>query len=173
MPTSIDFATAAQWAGIATLASLVLAGLGFVLQWGIRFRLVGVTGFMGVLTFGLFALSLGPITRTQIPGSVRYSVVYDTGSTQVVIALPPTVTEPELEATLKQAASDLFSRGRLSSRGETKLAVRARTILHPQPGVSEPLTLGEVKRSLALRDDPQIDIRINRENLARLPQPTV
>ena len=51
--------------------------------------MVGVTGFMGVLTFGLFALSLGPITRTLIPGSVHYSVVYDTGSTHVVIALPP------------------------------------------------------------------------------------
>lgn len=172
MPTPIDFATAAQWAGVLTLVSLAIAILSFVLQWGIRFRLVGATGFMGVLTVGLFALSLGPITRTAVPGSVRYSLVYDTGTTQVVIALPPTVTEPQLEATLQQAASNLFSRGRLSPRQETQLTIRARTIVHPRPGVSEPLILGQAKRSLAQREDDQIEVQINRENLARLPQPT-
>lgn len=163
------FATIAQWSGIATLGLGALALLAFVLQWDFRFRLVGVTGFMGVLTVGLFALSLGPVTRTVIPGAVHYVVVYDTGSTQTVIALPPQVTESELEATLRQAASDQFSRGRFS-RGEDQLTIRARTIVHPRPGVSEPLVLGQVQRSLSVRDDEQMTISINQDHLARLPQ---
>lgn len=170
MPTFLNFATATQWAGVITLASLGITVLGFFLRWGIRFRLVGITGFMAVLTFGLFALSLGPIIHTAVPGSVHYTRVYDTGTSRVVIALPPTVTEPELKATLQQAANDLFSRGRLSPRGETQLTVRARTILHPQPGVSEPLVLGQAQRSLVQQDDPEITIQINQDNLARLPQ---
>lgn len=169
IPTTSTFLTIAQWTGIATLVCAALAVLGFVLRWGIRFRLVGATGLLGVLTFGLFALSLVPLTRTVIPGAIRYSVTYDSGATQVAIALPHQVTESELDATLRQAASDLFSFGRLG-RGDNQLTIRARTILHPQPGVSQPLYLGQIKRSLSVRDDPQLEITLDRENLARLPQ---
>lgn len=171
MPTTADFFTATQWSGILTIAFGVLAGLAFVFKWGFRFRLVGVTGFMGVLTGGLFALSLVPITRVSIPGAVRYSTVFDAGSSQVVIAVPPTITESELEATLRQAASDLFSPGRFSQAGEKQLTIRARTILHPETGVSKPVYVGDVKRSLFKRDDDQIIVDVFSDKLAELPPP--
>lgn len=171
MLTTADFLTYTQWAGIATLAFAALAILSFVVKWGIRFRLVGVTGFMVVLTCGLFALSLVPFTRTVVPGAVRFSTVYDSGATQVVIAVPPTITATELDATLRQAANDLFSPGRLG-RGEDKLTIRARTVLHPQSGISEPLFLGQIRRSLYDRDDDQMVIELMPKNLAKLPSPT-
>jgi hypothetical protein len=37
--------------------------------------------------------------------------------------------------------------------------------------VSDPLYLGEVKRSLYVRDDDQMEITLFRENLAKLPAP--
>jgi len=169
METTTKFLIAGEWVGIATLACAVLTILAFLFRWSLRFRLVGATGFLGVLAVGLFALSLVPITRTVIPGAVRFSRVYDSGVTQVVIALPPTVTESELSATLRQAASDLFSPGRLS-RGEKQLTIRARTLLHPEPGVSEPVYLGQIKRSLTVRNDPNMETTIYQEKLARLPQ---
>jgi hypothetical protein len=168
MPTTADFSTYAQWAGIATLAFAALSGLAFLLKWGIRFRLVGVTGFMAVLTVGLFSLGLVPFTRTAIPGAVRFSTVFDSGAAQAVIVVPPTITESELTATLQQAASDLFSMGRLG-RGEEQLTIRARTVLHPEPGVSQPLVLGQVKRSLSVRDDENMTIELFPDNLAKLP----
>lgn len=168
MPTTDDFLTYAQWAAVATLAFGVLAGLGFLLKWGIRFRLVGATGFMVVLTAGLLTLGVIPFTRTTIPGAVRFSTVFDSGAAQAVIVVPPTITEPQLKATLQQAAGDLFSMGRLS-RGEDLLTVRARTVLHPEPGVSEPLILGRVKRSLSVREDQNMAIELFPENLAKLP----
>lgn len=122
---------------------------------------------MAVLTFGLFALGLVPLSRTVIPGAVRYSVVYDSGATQAVIVLPRQTTESGLEATLRQAAGDLFSFGRLS-RGDNQLTIRARTIAHPEPGLSQPIYLGQVKRSLSQRDDPQMEITLYPENLAPL-----
>jgi hypothetical protein len=171
MLTTANFLTFAQWAGILTLSLAAIALLGFVFKWGIRFRLVGITGFMLVLTGGLFALSLVPFTRTLVPGSVRFSLVFDNGGNQAVIVVPPSITPTELDATLRQAASDLFSYGRLGGL-DNKLTIRARTIVHPEPGVSKPLFLGEVKRSLATRDDEQMAIDIYSESFAQLPKST-
>ncbi|MDX2216248.1 MAG: Ycf51 family protein [Oculatellaceae cyanobacterium bins.114] len=165
-----NFSTYAQWAGIATIGMGVITGLAFLLKWGFRFRLVGVTGFMGVLTVGLFALGVVPFTRTVIPGAVRFATVYDSGAAQVVITVPQAITAEQLTATLQQAASDLYSPGRLS-RGEDKLTVRARTVLHPAPGISEPLYLGQVRRSLFVRDDESMEIKLYPDSLAKLPQP--
>jgi hypothetical protein len=169
MFSTADFARYFQWSGIATLGFAVLAFLAFVLKWGYRYRLVGVTGFMGVLTGGLFALSLVPLVHTTIPGAARYSLIYDNGNDRAVIAIAPPIKESELDATLRQAAVDLFSYGR-AGQTNGKLNIRARAVIHPQPGISEPLILGEVNRSLAVRDDLSLDIQINRKNLAKLPQ---
>lgn len=170
MLTNADILLAAKWVGIATLACAAFTVLSFVLQWGFRFRLVGVTGFMGVLTVGLFGLGISLYTRVAIPGAVPFVCTYDNGGAQTAIAVPPTITASELEATLRQAAYDLFSPGRFG-REENKLTIRARTILHPETGVSKPLYLGQVKRSLAQREDDNMEIEIYPEKLAQLPKP--
>jgi hypothetical protein len=171
MLATADFLTFAKWAGILTLVGGVITVLGFIFQWGIRFRLVGITGFLGVLTTGLFALGVVPFSRTAIPGAIRFSLVYDNGGPQTVITVPVSVTQSELDATLRQAASDLFSYGRLGG-SDNQLTIRARTIIHPKPGVSKPLFLGQAKRSLATRNDEKMVIDIYPESFAQLPKPT-
>jgi hypothetical protein len=168
MPTPENFLTYTQWSVIATLAFGALAGLAFAVGWGFRFRLVGTTGFMAVVTVGLLSLSFIPITQTVVPNSTKYTLVYDTGATEVVIAVDPEISQPQLEATLRQAAINLFSSGRLG-RGNTQLTVRARTVLHPTEGVSLPLYLGEARRSLSQRDDPNLEVSIFEQNMALLP----
>ncbi|MBW4613665.1 MAG: Ycf51 family protein [Desmonostoc vinosum HA7617-LM4] len=172
MLTTADFIQYTQWSGIATLVLAALAVLGFILKWGIRFRLVGTTGFMVVLTSGLFALSLVPLSRTVVPGAVKFTRVYDNGSTQTVIAIAPTITPTQLEATLRQAAINLYSPGRLGMRGDNQLTIRARAITHPEPGISIPVYLGQVKRSLIAREDAQMSIEIYPDKFAQLPKPT-
>ena len=163
-----NFATYTQWSGIATLLFLLLTILAFILSWGIRFRLVGVTAFIGVITCSIFALGLGLFTPTTIPGSVSYTLVYDDGASEAVIALPPTVTTSEIEATLRTAADKVFSYGRLGS-GDNKLTIRARTLLHPEPGITKPLYLGQVKHSLGRREDEEMTVELFEENIAQLP----
>jgi hypothetical protein len=172
MITTAEFLKVAQWVGFLTLLFAACTILAFILNWGVRFRLVGVTGFMAVLTGGLFTLGFVPLTHTVIPGAVRFSLVYDNGSTQAVIAVPPQIAESQLSATLRQAANDLFSYGRLARPNEDKLTIRARTIIHPKPGVSEPLYLGQIKRSLTNRNDEQMVLQLDREKIARLQSPT-
>lgn len=169
MLTTANFLTVAQWSGIFGLVCGALALLAFLFKWGIRFRLVGITGFMGVLTAGLFVLGVVPLTHPVVPGAIHFSVIYDNGGPQAVIALPPKITETELDATLRQAASDLFSYGRLGD-AENNLTVRARTVIHPKPGVSKPLFLGEIKRSLTTRDEAKVVVNIYSESFAQLPK---
>jgi hypothetical protein len=171
MLTTTDFLIASKWAGILTLGCAALTLLAFVLKWGFRFRFVGATGFMGVLTGGLFGLSLGLFSHTTIPGAIHYKVIFDNGSTLASIAVPPTITQSELDATLRQAAADLFSYGRLG--GNDILVIRARTMIHPEAGVSQPLILGEVKRSLTNGEDDNLAVKIYAKNLAKLPKTTV
>ena len=173
MLTTANFFQYTQWSGIATLLFAALTFLAFILKWGIRFRLVGTTGFMLVLTAGLFALSIVPLSRTVIPGAARYTLVYDNGSTQAVIATSPKITPTQLDATLRQAVSNLFSSGRSGTQQEDKLTVRARTIIHPKPGTSVPVYLGEAKRSLVSRENSAIAVEIYTEKFAQLPKPTV
>jgi hypothetical protein len=131
---------------------------------------VGITGFMAVLTIGLFGLSLGLFSRTDVPGAVRFIRDYDNGANQVVISVPPTITETELRATLLQASNDYFSYGRGSRAGDKQLTVRARTMLHPKPGVSQPIYLGQARSALGIEKEGGIDIEISKKTFAKLPK---
>ncbi|MFN3679665.1 Ycf51 family protein [Thermosynechococcus sp.] len=159
MLTPADFATYSRWAAMATLVMAVLTVLAFVLRWGVRFRFVGITGFLGVVTVGLFALSIVPIVHSSVPGAGKYTLVYDNGATQVVITVPPDIESSTLEATLVQAANDVFSLGRLG-RGGDRLTVIARTVVHPEAGVTAPVILGVATRSLSDRANGAVTVRL-------------
>ena len=141
MLTPEQFFTATGYFAIGTVVFAVITVLAWILNWGIRFRLVGATGFMGVLTAGLFGLSFQPLTQTVVPGSAPYTTVFDSGASQIVIAVPNTITESELEATLKQAALNLFKPSRIGGMGHQAPQIRARAIVH-KPGTSELVYMG-------------------------------
>lgn len=164
-----DLFTYAKWSGIATIICLVIAIVSFVVGWSFRFRLVGVTSFMGVLTLGIFALGLGLFPHTEIPGATRYSLIYDNGANQAVVAVAPDIEKSAIEPTLIQAASDLYSYGRSGSGGNSQFTVKLRTVLHPQEGVSQPVFLGVAKRSLINRNGEDIEVKVFEKNLAKLP----
>jgi hypothetical protein len=165
MLTPAVFGSLTQGMGILVLILTLITGIAFGRSVSWRYRMVGITSFSVVLTAGLFALSFFPITRTAIAGSIPYSLVYDRLGPEAVIVVPSTINSTQLEATLKQAANNLFSPGRNSLGKTSKLRIRARTILHPRKGVSELVYLGEVESSLRLRDDPDMVVRIFSDRL--------
>jgi Protein of function (DUF2518) len=170
--TTAEFFRYFQWSGIATLVFAAITVLALVLKWSFKFRLVGATGFMGVLTSGLFALSLVPIVHSTVPGALNYSLIYDNGSDRATITVKTPISETSLDATLRQASADLYSYGR-SGQADRQLKIRARTVIHPRPDLSEPLVLGEVTRSLAGGEDNPLEVRIDRQNLAKVAQTKV
>ncbi|MEC4803194.1 MAG: Ycf51 family protein [Jaaginema sp. PMC 1079.18] len=168
LPIPTDLLFYVKWSGIATIIFLVVTIIAFIVKWGIRFRLVGATSFAAVVTASFFALSLGLFTRSVIPGAIRYSLVYDNAADKVVIAVPPDVTESQVEATIRQIAADIKPYSRLGDR-DNQFSIRARTVLHPEPGVSRPLYLGELRRSLDTPPDADIPVTLFTENFALLP----
>ncbi len=167
MNFDLDFGAYSLWSLYVTIAFFVLAILGFIFKWGTRFRFVGITGFMGVLTVGLFGLSLGLFGRVVIPNATQYNLVYDTGANQAVITVPIDITPTQLEATLEQAAVNLFSYGRTAVDNDTKLTVRARVQAH-QDGYTYPLYLGQIRRSLYLKEDENAEIKIYEDKFEQL-----
>lgn len=161
-----------KWLGVATILCLVITIIAFVIGWNFRFRLVGVTSFMGVLTIGMFALGLSFFPHAEIPGAARYTLVYDNGANQAVVAVAPDIEKSAIEPTLLQAISDLYSYGRTGNGGNNQFTVKLRTVLHPQTGISQPLFLAEAKRSLIARGDEKIEINLLRQNLSQLPNPS-
>ena len=166
----IDLFTCAKWLGIGTVVALLLTIVAFIVGWGFRFRLVGVTSFMGVLAAGFFALGLGLFPHAEIPGAERYALVYDNGANQAVVAVSPEIEKSAIEPTLIQAASDLYSYGRTGTGGNDRFIIKLRTVLHPEPGVSQPLFLGTAERSIRQRSSNDIEIEIFDRNVAQLPQ---
>ncbi|MDA0865899.1 MAG: Ycf51 family protein [Cyanobacteria bacterium] len=168
MPTPAEFFEFTKLMGIATLVMAGFTLLTFAFGWGFRFRLVGVTGFMGVLTVGFFGLSFQPLTRTSIPGAIPFQTVYDSGSAQVVIKVPDTVTESQLDATLRQAASNLFNPSRLGPENQ-RATIRARAILHESGGRSHLLYLGQVQAIPNPATGEAVTVTLNPEAVAQLP----
>ncbi|MGL5794790.1 MAG: Ycf51 family protein [Waterburya sp.] len=166
LPT--DIFTYAKWSGIATIGCLLVAILSFILGWSFRFRLVGVTSFMVVLTAGIFALGLSLFPHAKIPGSAHYTLVYDNGANQAVIAVAPDIEKSAIEPTLLEAVSDLYSYGRTGRNGNDQFTVKLRTVIHPETGISQPLFLGEAKRSLINRRDENVNISLFDQNLTKL-----
>jgi hypothetical protein len=167
MEFNLDFHTYSLWSLYATIAFFCLSILGFIFKWGFRFRFVGATGFMGVLTIGLFALSLALFNRVEIEGALRYNRVYDTGANQVVITVPLDITPAQLDATLQQASIDLFSYGRTAADDDSKLTIRARVQVH-QDGFTYPIYLGQIRSSLVQREDSHPEITIFQDQFARV-----
>ena len=142
----------AKYLGLFDIACAVFTAIAFGFGWGFRFRLVGITAFTGVLVAGLFGFGLAFFQRPMVDGAARYTLVYDTGSVNTVIAVANDLDDATIDATLRQAALDLYSPGRLGG-AVAPLVVRARTIQHVEEGVSKPLYLGEISRSLTSRID--------------------
>lgn len=167
MPTPAEFLEATKWFGIATLTMAVITLIAFLLGWGFRFRLVGITSFMGVLTGGVLGLSFEPFTPTVVPGAIPYETVYDSGAAQIVIKVPATITESELNATLRQAAQNLLKPSRLGVPGKTPV-IRARTIQHVEGGASQLLYLGQVQPNRGADQEDALAITLQPEALAQL-----
>ena len=160
MPTPETFLQLTKYFGLATLTMAGITLLAFVLGWGFRFRLVGITSFIGVLTGGLLGLSFEPFTRTVVPGAISYNTVYDSGAAQIVIKVPDTITPTELEATLQEAASNLLKPSRLGGTGAMTPTIRARSIVHEPGGVSQLVYLGQAQPVRAPGTETSLSIQI-------------
>ncbi|MFM2079330.1 MAG: hypothetical protein RLZZ219_12 [Cyanobacteriota bacterium] len=138
--------TAGTWLGIAGAALLVITVLAFVLRWGVRFRLVGVTSFTVLLCLSCLAFAVSYAPRSIVEGAVSVPVVFDNGSELVVAAAPTTLPPQAYAPTVEQVALNLRGSGRKGDGGVVH--VRLRRVDPVSAGVDRPVILAEAVRDL-------------------------
>jgi hypothetical protein len=119
---------AGEWLGAASGVLAVLTIVGFVVRWGVRFRLVGVTSFTALLAISCLAFAVSYSPRLSVPGAVTVPVVYDNGTDLVVAAAPADLPEAAIEPTVRQVAGNLRGSGRSRSDGSGQFIAIIRII---------------------------------------------
>ncbi|MBM5794188.1 MAG: hypothetical protein FJ070_01720 [Cyanobacteria bacterium K_DeepCast_150m_m2_101] len=137
--------TAGEWLGVASAVLLVLTLISFVVRWGIRFRLVGVTSFTVLLSLSCLAFAVSYAPRQLVDGAVSVPVVFDNGSDLVVAAAPADLDPAAFAPSVQQVALNL----RGSGRGTQLVEVRLRRVDPTAPGTDTPVVLATAIRNLA------------------------
>ena len=141
MPADPLLLKAGLWLGVATGLLLLATVVAFVVGWGTRFRLVGVTSFTGLLAISCLAFAISYSPRTQVAGAVSVPVVFDNGTDLVIAAAPADLPPEAYRPSLEQVASNLKGSGRTSPDG--LVHVRLRRVDSVEPGLSRPVVLAE------------------------------
>jgi hypothetical protein len=141
MPADPLLLKAGLWLGVATGLLLLATVVAFVVGWGTRFRLVGVTSFTGLLAISCLAFAISYSPRTQVAGAVSVPVVFDNGTDLVIAAAPADLPPEAYRPSVEQVASNLKGSGRTSPDG--LVHVRLRRVDSVEPGLSRPVVLAE------------------------------
>jgi hypothetical protein len=137
--------TAGEWLGVASAALLLLTLVAFVVRWGIRFRLVGVTSFTVLLSLSCLAFAVSYAPRQLVEGAVSVPVVFDNGTDLVIAAAPADLDPAAFGPSVQQVALNL----RGSGRGTQLVEVRLRRVETTAPGTDTPVVLATAIRNLA------------------------
>ncbi len=136
--------TAGEWLGVASAVLLLLTVVAFVVRWGIRFRLVGITSFTVLLSLSCLAFAVSYAPRQQVEGAISVPVVFDNGSDLVVAAAPAQMDPEAYSPSVQQVALNL----RGSGRGTQRVEVRLRRVEPKGEGSDVPVVLATAIRNL-------------------------
>jgi hypothetical protein len=137
--------TAGEWLGAASAVLLVLTVVAFLVRWGIRFRLVGITSFTVLLSLSCLAFAVSYTPRQTVEGAISVPVVFDNGSDLVVAAAPADMPLETFLPSVEQVAINL----RGSGRGTQTVEVRLRRVESTADGTDTPIVLATAIRNLA------------------------
>ena len=136
--------TAGEWLGVASAVLLVLTVVAFLVRWGIRFRLVGITSFTVLLSLSCLAFAVSYAPRQQVEGAISVPVVFDNGSDLVIAAAPAQMDPEAYGPSVQQVALNL----RGSGRGTQQVEVRLRRVETKGDGSDVPVVLATAIRNL-------------------------
>lgn len=146
MSTDPILLVAGEWLGAASGVLAVITIAGYLLRWGVRFRLVGITSFTALLALSCLAFAVSYRPRVMVEGAVSVPVVFDNGAELVVAAAPADLPAAAAAPSAEQVARNLRGNGRQSD--DAIVRVRLRRVESVAPGLSQPVVLAEVRRDL-------------------------
>jgi hypothetical protein len=142
MPLPELLEMSSKWLAWSGLGLSVLTLVAFITQWGVRFRLVGVSSFTFLLAVSCWAFSISYTPPIRIDGAQQVPIVFDNGTNLVVAQAAEGFQSEAINPTLNQIAANLRPGGR-----NLEVRVRLRQIQPVNEGTSRPVVLGEVTRN--------------------------
>jgi hypothetical protein len=150
MSTDPILLVAGEWLGAASGVLALVTIAGYLLRWGVRFRLVGITSFTALLALSCLAFAVSYRPRVIVEGAASVPVVFDNGAELVVAAAPADLAAAAAAPSAEQVARNLRGNGRQSD--DAIVRVRLRRVEAVAPGLSQPVILAEVQRNLITGD---------------------
>ncbi len=135
----------AIWLGWTGLALVLITLISFLVNWGAKFRLVGVTIFTLLLSGSSWAFATSYTPPLIVDGAKYAPVVYDNGYDLVVAQASEDFPSEAIKPTLEQIAGNIKGGG----RNGAMVHVRLRKVEEVAEGISRPVVLGEVVRDLS------------------------
>ena len=122
----------------------VLTILAYLFQWGVKFRLTGISIFTLLLSASCWAFDQSYTPPFNVEGYKYAPIVYDNGFDLVVAQASNDFPEEAIKPTLLQIAGNLKGGG----RNGAQVKVRLRKIESAGDGISKPIILGELINDL-------------------------
>ena len=122
----------------------IITILSYLLKWGIKFRLTGITIFTLLLSASCWAFDQSYRPPINVEGYKYAPIVYDNGFDLVVAQASNDFPEEAIKPTLLQIAENLKGGG----RNGAQVKVRLRKIESAGDGISKPIVLGEIINDL-------------------------
>ena len=122
----------------------VLTILAYLFQWGVKFRLTGISIFTLLLSASCWAFDQSYTPPFNVEGYKYAPIVYDNGFDLVVAQASNDFPEEAIKPTLLQIAGNLKGGG----RNGAQVKVRLRKVEPAGNGISKPVILGEIINDL-------------------------
>ncbi len=130
-----------KWLAWSGLGLSLITLIAFLMRWGLRFRLVGVSSFTFLLAVSCWAFSISYAPPIRIEGAQQVPIVFDNGINLVVAQAVNGFPQEAITPTLQQVAANLRPGGR-----NVEVRVRLRQLQSVDEGTSRPVVLGETIR---------------------------
>ena len=132
--------------GFLGILLFLLTIVGFIFDFGPKYRMTGATIFSLILSLSSWAFIQSYSEKISIDGSRYLPIVYDNGFDLVIAKAENDFPEEAIEPTLKQLSENL----RKGSRSGANVKIKIRKIEQVSNDVSKPVIIGEIEKSVKM-----------------------
>ena len=132
--------------GYLGILLFLLTIVGFIFDFGPKYRMTGATIFSLILSLSSWAFIQSYSEKISIEGSRYLPIVYDNGFDLIIAKADSDFPEEAIEPTLKQLSENLMK----GSRSGANVKIKIRKIEQVSTDVSKPVIIGEIEKSVKM-----------------------
>ncbi len=120
--------------------------VGFIFNFGFKFRIIGATIFSFLLSLSSWAFIQSYTEKVVIEDAKYVPIVYDNGFDLIIAKAEDDFPQDSIQPTLKQLSENL----RKGSRSGANVKIKIRKIEKISDGVSKPVVIGEIQKNVKM-----------------------